>query len=72
MDNSPPSPTQGKRGKPLQKFDLEFIEKLAARGPSYKQLAIAASSMLEKGDMATNIYEEIEAYLYKPLLKYEG
>ena len=35
-------------------------------------LLIAASSMLEKGEMDTGIYEEIEAYLYKPLLKYEG
>ena len=33
--------TKGKRGKPLQKFDLELVEKLAARGLSYKQLAIA-------------------------------
>ena len=41
MDNTPLTPTQGKRGKPLQKFDLELVEKLAARGLSYKQLAIA-------------------------------
>jgi len=41
MDNTPPPPTKGKRGKPLQKFDLELVEKLAARGLSYKQLAIA-------------------------------
>ena len=40
MDNTPLPPTQGKRGKPLQKFDLELVEKLAARGLSYKQLAI--------------------------------
>ena len=41
MDNTPPPTTKGKRGKPLQKFDLELVEKLAARGLSYKQLAIA-------------------------------
>ena len=41
MDNTPLTPTQGKRGKPLQRFDLELVEKLAARGLSYKQLAIA-------------------------------
>jgi hypothetical protein len=41
MDNTPLPKTQGKRGKPLQKFDLELVEKLAARGLSYKQLAIA-------------------------------
>ena len=41
MDNTPLPPTKGKRGKPLQKFDLELVEKLAARGLSYKQLAIA-------------------------------
>jgi hypothetical protein len=41
MDNTPLPPTQGKRGKPLQRFDLELVEKLAARGLSYKQLAIA-------------------------------
>jgi len=41
MDNTPPPPTKGKRGKPRQKFDLELAEKLAARGLSYKQLAIA-------------------------------
>ena len=35
-------------------------------------LLIAASSMLEKGEMDTGIYEEIEAYLHKPLLEYEG
>jgi hypothetical protein len=71
MDNSPPSPTQSKRGKPLQKFDLELVEKLAARGLSYKQLTIAASSMLEKGEMDTATYEEIEAHLRKPLLEYD-
>jgi hypothetical protein len=32
---------KSKRGEPLQKFDLELVEKLAARGLSYKQLAIA-------------------------------
>ena len=72
MNNTPLPPTQGKRGKPLQKFDLELVERLAARGLSYKQLAITTSSMLEKGEMDTGIYEEIEAYLYKPLLEYEG
>ena len=41
MDNPPLPSTKGKRGKPLQKFDLELVEKLAARGLSYKQLAIA-------------------------------
>jgi hypothetical protein len=41
MDNTPLPPTKSKRGKPLQKFDLELVEKLAARGLSYKQLAIA-------------------------------
>ena len=41
MDNTPLPSTQGKRGKPLQKFDLELVEKLAARGLSYKQLSIA-------------------------------
>ena len=41
MDNTPLPSTKGKRGKPLQKFDLELVEKLAARGLSYKQLAIA-------------------------------
>jgi hypothetical protein len=41
MDNTPLPQPQGKRGKPLQKFDLELVEKLAARGLSYKQLAIA-------------------------------
>ena len=41
MDSTTLTPTQGKRGKPLQKFDLELVEKLAARGLSYKQLAIA-------------------------------
>jgi len=40
MDSTPLPPTKGKRGKPLQKFDLELVEKLAARGLSYKQLAI--------------------------------
>jgi len=40
MDNTPLPQTQGKRGKPLQKFDLELIEKLASRGLSYKQLAM--------------------------------
>jgi hypothetical protein len=34
------SPPQSKRGKPLQKFDLELVEKLTARGLSYKQLAM--------------------------------
>jgi len=43
MDNTPLPPTKGKRGKPLQKFDLELVEKLAARGLSYKQLAITLS-----------------------------
>ena len=41
MDSTPLTSTQGQRGKPLQKFDLELVEKLAARGLSYKQLAIA-------------------------------
>ena len=40
MDNTPLPSTKGKRGKPLQKFDLELVEKLAARGLSYKQLAV--------------------------------
>jgi hypothetical protein len=38
---------QSKRGKPLQKFDLELVEKLAARGLSYKQLAIALGMTLK-------------------------
>ena len=38
---------QSKRGKPLQKFDLELVEKLTARGLSYKQLAIALGMTLK-------------------------
>ena len=48
IDNTPLPPTKGKGGKPLQKFDLELVEKLAARGLSYKQLVMALGMTLKQ------------------------